>query len=143
MHRLIIPVYLNGEFVSFQGADLTGKADLKYKAGTDNIKSLLYNYDGIEDVMVVTEGVLDAWRVGDNAVCSFGTSITDDQKQLIINKNLKHLVFMWDSDAYWYAKKEAEYFRPFVDIVDVIKLPPDADPDEMEHEELNKILYGD
>ena len=91
--------------------------------------------------MIVTEGVLDAWRAGDNAVCSFGTSITDDQKQLILNKNLKRIVFCWDSDAYWFAKREAEYFRPFIETVDVIKLPPDADPDEMESNELKRILY--
>lgn len=128
--RILVPVYFNNKLVSFQGIDMTGLKSLKHKTAPGNINDYLYGYDNLPDsTMVVTEGMFDKWRVGDQAVASFGTSLTDSQKNLIIEKKPDTLVFAWDADAYWKAKKQAEYFSPFVDEIRVVNFPEGHDPD--------------
>lgn len=128
--RMIVPVYSNNELVSFQGIDMTGRKSLKHKTAPGDINNYLYGYDLLpDDIMVVTEGMFDKWRTGDQAVASFGTSLTDAQKNLIIEKKPDTLVFAWDYGAYWRAKKQAEYFLPFIDEIRVIDFPEDHDPD--------------
>ena len=131
MNRLIIPVVFQGRIVSFQAADLTGKAEKKYKAADNEINQWLYNYDNIKDTMIVTEGVLDCWRVGEDAVATFGTHLTEQQEILILHKNLKKLIFCWDGDCYFFARKMAEIFKPFIEDVKVICLPKTEDPDSL------------
>lgn len=150
MNRLIIPVYYQGKLVSFQGADMTGFAQVPYKAGTTNIHDFIYNYDNVKDVMILTEGVLDAWRIGDEAVALFSALITPAQAALIRSKGLKELFFCWDGDAYWKAVKAARELAPFVPTVDVIQLPysleylfegrRNEDPDSIGREEVYKRI---
>lgn len=129
MHRMIIPVYFSGKLVSYQAADLTGKAYLKYETAPGKINDYLYGYDQVTEEMILVEGILDAWRLGPGACATFGTHITNNQKNLIEDKKLKKLIFCWDSDAYWKAKNQAGWFKPFIREVKVIKLPEGEDPD--------------
>jgi DNA primase len=130
MNRLIIPVFFQQEIVAFQAADLTGFAGLKYKTSTDHINEYLYGYDKVNGGRaVLVEGILDAWRVGRDVLATFGTHITERQKYLILGKNLKELIFAWDGDAYWKARRAADFFRPFVESVEVVRFPEGEDPD--------------
>jgi len=139
-NRLIIPIFFNKQLVSYQAADMTGKADLKYDTAKGNINNFLYGYDDIDDIMILTEGALDKWRTGSGAVCTFGTSLTDNQKNLILLKPLEYLIFLWDSDAYWKARKAAEFFRPFIENVCIIKLPSGQDPDSFGTEAIWNLI---
>lgn len=142
--RMVIPVYFHGKLVAYQGADMTGRSETKYRADSvkSNVKRVLYDYDNLKDAnwIVVTEGVFDKWRVSKNAVCSFSSTLTNDQKHLIIQKKPERLTFLYDSDAYWTALKQSKYFKAFVDRVDVVKLPPDKDPDDLEKEEILELI---
>ncbi len=129
MNRLIIPVYSKGDLVAYQAADLTGRSELKYKTSGGHINDFLYGYDAIDNMMFVCEGVLDAWRIGIGAACCFGTSLTDIQRQLIIDKQLECLIFVWDHDAYWKQKKQSSWFGPFIETVKYVCLPQGYDPD--------------
>jgi hypothetical protein len=144
MGRMIIPVFFGQKMVAYQGADMTGSADQKYKADghESQIKKVLYEYDGIEagGRMILTEGILDCWRVGKDAVCSFGTSLTPQQIGLILEKKPFHLIFMWDADAYWKARERAKMFYPLINKVSVVNLPYDSDPDELSREQIDQIL---
>ena len=131
MNRLIIPVVFQGRIVSFQAADMTGRGEIKYKTADNEVNRWLYNYDSIKDIMIITEGILDCWRVGEGAVATFGTHITEKQKDLILAKNLKELILCWDGDAYWTARNEAEEFKPFIENVKVVCLPKTEDPDSL------------
>jgi hypothetical protein len=132
MNRLIIPVIEKGNLVAFQAADLTRKAELKYKNSSAKM-DFLYNIDRIPEggLLILTEGVLDCWRVGQCCVCSFGTHLTDRQKSLIIEKKPKWLIGLWDNDAYWKAVDQMEYFDPFVENIKTVLLPEGHDPDSM------------
>jgi len=132
MNRLIIPVYSEThELVSYQAADLTGTAELKYNTSKGYINDYLYGYNLIpqNDVIYICEGVLDQWRIGLGAVCSFGTSLTEKQKHLILQKNPNKIVFCWDAETFWKAREQAAWFRPFINIVLCAEFPKEHDPD--------------
>jgi len=132
MNRLIIPVFHNGKQVSFVAADMTGTAFQKYINAGIAMENYLYGYDDVVgDTLVVVEGILDAWRVGNEAVAILHSYISDKQKNLIIKKNPKNLIFCLDGDAYWHARDEAAFFEPFIDQVKVIHMNFDEDPDSL------------
>lgn len=136
MNRLVIPVYYQGKLVSYQAADLSGFAKLKYRSAPlamGAVNNYLYGYDKIDKRMIVVEGVLDKWRTGDEAVASFTSAITEAQKKLIKEKGLEELYICFDCElmAYYKAKKEAEEFRAYMPVVEVIRLPFGKDPDEL------------
>ncbi len=130
MNRMIIPVYFERKLIAFQAADLTGQAELKYKTEGD-INIVLYGLDDIREGgrIVLTEGILDAWRLEHDVVCSFGTHLTDEQEQLIRDKKPSVLVFAWDSDAYFKARKMAGDFVRHVPKIRVVRFPFFEDPD--------------
>jgi len=138
MNRLIIPIFYQGKLVSYQAADLTGFANLKYRSAPlsiSRINDFLYNYDEIKvgGRMIIVEGVLDAWRIGVEAVAAFTSHLTKAQKKLIIAKNLEELYFCFDCEltAYYKAKKEAEEFKDSIPVVEVVRLPFGKDPDKL------------
>lgn len=143
-NRMIIPVFFEGKLVAYQAADLTGFAKLRYKTGPASvlINDYLYNYDNVEvgGRMMVAEGILDAWRIGDEAVSSFGTSLTEKQKQLILDKKLKELIFVWDGDAYWKSRDVSKFFEPFISVVRTIKIPDGEDPDSFGKEKILELV---
>jgi len=137
MNRMIIPVRFGGRQVSFVAADMTGTAIHRYENAGNTINQYLYNYDALEnDIIVVAEGVLDAWRIGDEAVAIFGSYLTDKQKSLILKKEPECLVFCLDGDAYWKARNEAEFFEPYINLVRTIKMDFDQDPDSLGTKEI-------
>ena len=134
MNRLIIPVIYNCKVVSYQAADMTGWADLKYDTAPGGINQYLYNYDNIKQFgrIIIVEGVLDAWRAGDDAVATFGTHVTERQFHLILDKHPSELVFLWDQDAWLKTYPSGSIvgeFMPFIDTIKVVLLPENEDPD--------------
>lgn len=86
--RLIIPIYFNKRLVSFTSRDYTGKGSLKYKAQPieDAIipsKDCLYNIDTVKNNILIVEGPVDVWRMGDGAVALFGTSCSSAQQETL------------------------------------------------------------
>ncbi len=135
MNRMVIPVTLNGQLVSYQAADLTRRAQSKYKAAPGDIAEInnyLYRWDMIDwrkGYIVIVEGILDAWRFGDNALCTFGTHLTDRQKKLIIQSHVKKVIMCWDGDAWEKSLQHAEELNTFVPEVAVVHFPIEHDPD--------------
>jgi len=143
MNRLIIPVIYKGEIVSFQAADLTGFARIKYIGAPKpyEVNNYLYNYDQIERRMIVVEGILDTWRVGEEAVAAFTCALTENQKRLILEKDLEELYICFDGEgiAYFKSRKEANDFST-IPIVETINLPLGEDPDSLGKEKIYKLI---
>lgn len=85
--RTIIPVVdSRNHLVSFQGRDVTGRSPFRYlfppkEKQIKDCKTLLYGEElcgGLDSVLVV-EGVMDMWKLGRGAVCTFGSSVTPQQ----------------------------------------------------------------
>ncbi len=147
-HRLIIPIFHKSEMVSFIGADMTGQSWLKYKMSETSVNRYIYDFDKVKkDRIIITEGVLDCWRVQqltDDAVCTFGTHMTKAQFNAIVDRNFSELIMAWDGDAYWKARELAKDLQPYVQKVKIVQFPKEHDPDsygkEYGLEALNKLL---
>lgn len=101
-NKIIIPIYLDGEECGWQarciGAPPVGYPKY-YTAPGMHKRDVLYNYDTArnQDYIVLTEGVMDAWRVGASGVCSFGKSLSVAQAKLLAKAN-KPVIVMYDND---------------------------------------------
>lgn len=145
MHRMIIPVFYQGKLVSFQAADMTGRASLKYQSAPlsmGRINDYLFGYDEIDKIMIVVEGVPDKWRAGKEAVAAFTSHLTPAQVKLIKDKNLDELYFCFDPDltAYYKSREEAEEFRAYIPKVEVLRLPYGQDPDKAGQAEIYRCM---
>jgi len=142
--RLILPVNMYGELVSFQGRDVTGLSDIKYHSpDASAIKSSLYGYDRWESVgrrMLLVEGALDVWRIGDEALGCFGTSISRDQLDLIAGLRLREIDLLWDSDAYWAAVRLLPSLIPLAEMVRLVRLPEGEDPDSLGRIRVERLI---
>lgn len=86
-YRVIIPVFdIKGKLVSFQGRGIFKQQDPRYlfppkEKQVRDSKTLLYgaNLCKPNNPLLVVEGVVDAWKLGPGAVCTFGSSVTKEQ----------------------------------------------------------------
>ena len=141
--RMIIPVYFENMLVAWQAMDMTGFAEVKYQTSPGaSINNYLAGYDFIEfgGRMILTEGRLDEWRVGKDAVCTFGTSLTTRQQRLILDKKPEELIFAWDGEAYEYAKDMGKQIAPYIRNVKILELPWGVDPDDYGREETLALI---
>lgn len=100
-YRIIAPIYFNGKMVSYQGRDITGKSQMRYKAcekinEVTHHKNTLYGIDYVGKSAIIVEGITDVWRIGPGAISTFGTSYTTDQI-LLIASTIEHAILMYDS----------------------------------------------
>lgn len=110
--RLMIPIYWNGEIVSFQARDVTGNSEVKYKACPKdreiiNHKEILYGKRDYAkdfhsfDIVFVVEGVTDVWalqRVAKIPIfATFGIEYKTNQKRRLSRLG-KQVVVIFDDD---------------------------------------------
>ena len=105
--RLIIPIYYRGKMVGWQARAIY-EVDWKqslfpkyYTAPGTPRREILYNIDNAAKYKtgIIVEGVTDVWKVGPQAVCTFGANMTLDQQRLF-KKNFKdnNGVLFYDPD---------------------------------------------
>lgn len=106
--RVMVPIYLNGVWVSYQGRDITGKSPMKYKACRKDLElyphdKMLYNIDNARATAIIMEGVFDVWRFGDGAVATFGTTIDAAQVNMAV-KAFRRVFVVFDAELKAQAK---------------------------------------
>ena len=107
--RIIIPLILNGQIVSWTGRSILSEKkqkelniprykNLSIEQSVINPKSVLYNLDNCKErVAVLTEGAFDVIRLGDGFFCSFGTEL--DQSQIsLIKERFDKIFIMFDNE---------------------------------------------
>jgi DNA primase len=140
--RVIIPIIEKHNPVTYTSRDVTGHSELAYRHLPDSksivpIKNTLYNMDSIRNgKAILVEGVVDVWRIGDGALCSFGTQLTPRQKELLTN--LKSLYIMFDHDATDKAYKLANELSTNIKNLEVIELPS-GDPGDLALEDIRQL----
>lgn len=144
-HRIIAPIALQGRIVSYQGRDITGKSDLKYKACAEideayPHKHTLYGIDlAKKESVVVVEGITDVWRLGPGAVATFGTSFTSAQVKMI-HTGFKRAFVLFDGELA--AQKAAQELGHMLAVagVDVeVLLLGEGDPGGMVQDEADGL----
>lgn len=82
--RVVIPVIHHREAVSWIARTILEGEKAKYIAAPKHKESLhhkdiLYNADNALSTVILCEGALDVWRVGDGAVATFGVTPSENQ----------------------------------------------------------------
>jgi len=96
-YRILIPIFWDGEMVSFTSRDVTGK-QIRYKScpkkyETINHKNIIYKHPSFKEKEgICVEGPFDVWRFGVLAFCTFGIEYTYAQVKLISQLYKKVLV---------------------------------------------------
>ena len=110
-HRIVIPITWDGRVVSFQGRDITGKSQLRYKACPRDREliphqTILYGKQSAwGELGICVEGVTDVWRLGFYSFATFGISFTPSQVRNIA-KHFKQVIIVFDDDPQ--AQEQAE-----------------------------------
>jgi DNA primase len=104
-HRILAPIYFNGQVVSYQcrATKRDQKPPYLACAKRDELiehKCIVYGFDEAVRLnrCIVVEGITDAWRLGHGAVATFGKSFTPSQV-LLIAKNFDQIFVLPDSDV--------------------------------------------
>lgn len=148
--RIIIPIHLNKKIVSFVGRGAGNPMNPKYKNCPDDkaiipIKNTLYNIDSCKtSTILVVEGIMDAWRIGDGAVATLGTKFTDTQVGIL--KDFRRVFILYDNEPA--AQKQAVELRNRLTIhtesvvlqTDMAGDPDDFSEDDVRH--LRKHVFG-
>jgi len=113
-HRIFIPYYWNGEIVTFDTRDISGKAEEKYKACPPEReimerKKILYgDQESWQEFGICLEGPTDVWRFGPLCFATSGIAFTKEQVNLIA-QIFKFIFIVFDSEPQ--AQKQAKKLR--------------------------------
>lgn len=132
--RLVIPIYFNHRIVTYVGRDITDKNKISYLALKESesvfpTKELLYGFDDVPPGynIVVVEGIIDQWKLGNGSVATFGTAWTIDQISLLRYLNPRKITILFDSeeeaqkqakrlcDQIWFCEAESLVLEEFND----------------------------
>lgn len=99
--------------------------------------------------MVLVEGIFDMLNLYDkgleNVVCAFGTNtLQNDTKQKLLPfkaQGITHIYLLFDGDEA--GRKASQVLKPIIEaegfIVEIINLPDDTDPGELDQEDVRSI----
>ena len=113
--RVMIPIFVNGVMVSYQGRTIIKGVEPRYKACRRELelidhRELLYDLDNAHgDAVMVVEGVTDAWRLGDGAVATFGTSLSRTSPQIMLLQRFRKVFVVFDAEPK--AQAKAKWLR--------------------------------
>ncbi|MGD8707117.1 MAG: hypothetical protein PVI88_00355 [Nitrosopumilaceae archaeon] len=145
-YRILAPIEYKKRIVSYQARDITGKSSLRYKAcKIDNEiiqhKHIVYGIDKIKNKTgILVEGLIDVWKIGPGAVCTFGTAFTIQQVRFII-KHFDRIFILYDQGqkAQKKAKELSYQLSPFID-VELLKISGKfSDPGNMTNKEVSYL----
>lgn len=106
-------------------------------------KACLFNFHYAKqfDTIIICEGVFSSIAAGKNAIASFGKSMTNEQKQLLLSKNFEEYIVSYDGDARKEAVEVAQFLKNSTDSkVSVVNLKHGDDPDSVGRKNYERLL---
>ena len=150
--RIIIPIFKDGQMMTFTSRDVTGYGEPKYlhagpKESFARAKDFIYGADNIPKGgdAVLVEGILDAWRLGKGAISSLGTQISGAQMVQLSGMEINRLFIFFDNDrpGIIAAKRNAKIIAPLVKELEIIRMKADVkDPGSLTKENAALIMKG-
>jgi len=145
--RIIIPYFWNGEMISFDARDITGKQENKYKACPEQYeilprKEILYGNQECWDpnLGICVEGPTDVWRIGSLAFAVSGIQYKKEQIRIMANI-FKRIAVIFDPEIQAQIQAKilvAELKFRGVDAFNVVISA--KDPGSMTQREVNELL---
>jgi hypothetical protein len=116
--RIIVPTFMEQRLVFWQARatwDGSGKEFKKVLNPSGvSARCILYNYDTAKEfeTIVLTEGFMDAVKVGPDAVATNGKRLHPQQVEFLKKTKAKEIVIMWDADAWTDHSRRGKRFKP-------------------------------
>jgi len=144
-HRILAPIYWEGQQVTFQTRDATGKSRVKYMACPEEReimkhKHILYRHPDIKSkVGICVEGITDVWRFGEIAFATFGIEYTNQQVRWIA-KLYKRVGVCFDDEPQAVQKANDLVGDLKFRGVDAFRIDIKGDPGGLPQHEANQII---
>jgi len=99
-HRIIIPVWQDNKLIYFQGRRTNDKVEPKYLNPSSDKELIILNIDKFErdKYIIIVEGILDAFSVGNQATTVLGKEINEEFLNTVKEKTDKGVIFALDND---------------------------------------------
>jgi len=139
--RIFIPITYRGEAVSWTTRGIVeGAGYVSAKSHEEAIphKSLLLGEDYVGSAVVVTEGPMDAFRIGHGAVATFGVRVTAEQVYRISRIPYRYILFDNEPEAQKRARKLADQLSIFPGQTTVLEIDAD-DPGSASPREIRQV----
>lgn len=95
--RVIIPIYKDGKVIYYQGRDMTGKADKKYRNPSISKEKIIYGFDKLFEKqttpLYIVEGFFDAFVI--DGIAIFGNEISKSQA-IWLNRSQREKIYIPD-----------------------------------------------
>jgi DNA primase len=150
--RIIFPVKdITGKTVVFVGRHTMSNGNPRYINYPSGVKMPVFptHLPSGYQSLVIVEGIFDMLNLYDkgleNVICAFGTNtLQNDTKQKLLPfkaQGITHIYLLFDGDDA--GDKAAKALKPLIEaenfIVEIIKLPDDRDPGELDMIEVRSI----
>lgn len=108
-YRILIPIYYHDVLVSWTGRSILSKdyqkehkipryKNLSIEQSVINPKEIFFNLDNCDkDKVILVEGPFDVLKMGDDTICSLGTSVTREQ-ELFLKNHFKKVFIAFDNE---------------------------------------------
>lgn len=142
--RVICPIKFDGKIIGSSNRRIRETDYIKWKHEPTGLKrnAILYNLpDGFVDEIIICEGMLDVWcwwELGKNAVALLGTSISEQQIQLLQKHTLNITICLDGDEAGVIGAKKAYDKLKYRFTTKVITLPKDKDCEDIHRQDLLK-----
>jgi DNA primase len=141
--RVIVPSYdSNGDLNYFVARSYYKEERMKYKNPPVNRDVIVFdNQINWNEPITLVEGVFDSFSVKRNCIPLLGKFLLSKLKNKIIEKGVKEVTIMLDSDAIADSTKHTDYFlKNGIKVRNII--PTDKDAGEMGFKKVNELLKG-
>lgn len=141
--RLYIPITYQGRKVSWTTRAIGERVYQRYVSASAeeeviNHKSLVYGFDFCSHSIVVTEGPVDAWKVGPGAGALFGTTFTTAQVKLLVSIPRRFVCFDSSPEAQRKANELANQLSCFPGVTENLIIDA-KDPGEASRKEIQLV----
>jgi 5S rRNA maturation endonuclease (ribonuclease M5) len=154
-YRILIPIFYNGRLVSWTGRSILPKdiltqdnipryKNLSVEKSEINPKEIFFNLDNSRnDSVILVEGPFDVLKMGNDTICSLGTSVTSAQKLLLL-KRYKKVFIAFDNEPAAQEKakvlgKDLNSIGLEVEVVNICEDYGKNDPGELVKKEVAEI----
>jgi len=141
--RVIVPSYdENGDLNYFVARSYYKEERMKYKNPPVNRDVIVFdNQINWNEPITLCEGVFDSFSIKRNCIPLLGKFLLSKLKNKIIEKGVKEVTIMLDSDAIADSTKHTDYFlKNGISVRNII--PTDKDAGEMGFKKVNELLKG-
>jgi len=150
--RIVFPIRdITGKTVVYVGRHTLSNGNPRYINYPNGVKIPLFpaHLPSGYSAMVLVEGIFDMLNLYDkgleNVVCAFGTNtLQNDTKSKLLPfkaQGITHVYLLFDGDEA--GRKASQVLKPLIEsegfIVEIINLPDDTDPGELDAEDVRSI----